>query len=79
MFGDAPIELGLGEAVTPALARLAADPMYQRMFADGVPGQKQSETFVIQNVVNAIALVRADADRRQLRLRSLRSGRHDGR
>lgn len=55
MFGDAPIELGLGEAVAPALARLQADPMYQRMFAAAFPGQKESETFVIQNVINAIA------------------------
>jgi cytochrome c peroxidase len=55
MFGDAPIELGLGEAVAPALARLAADPMYQRMFAAAFPGQKESESFVIQNVINAIA------------------------
>jgi cytochrome c peroxidase len=53
MFGDAPIELGLAEAVAPALARLRADVSYQDMFAAAFPGQ--SNAFVIQNVINAIA------------------------
>ena len=54
MFGDAPIELGLGDLADAALARLEADPMYQQMFAEAFPAQGNN-TFTIQNVINAIA------------------------
>lgn len=53
MFGDAPIELGLGDLADAAVARLRADPMYQQMFAEAFPAQ--SNAFNIQNVIYAIA------------------------
>jgi cytochrome c peroxidase len=53
MFGDAPIELGLAEAVPATLGRLSADPMYPKLFKSAFPRDK--DPFTIQNVIDAIA------------------------
>ena len=52
MFGDAPIELGMSEAVDDILGRLRGDPMYRKMFGDAYPGD--NDPFNIANVVKAI-------------------------
>ena len=38
MFGETPVELGLAGKEDELLARLSADPRYQRMFAEAFPG-----------------------------------------
>jgi cytochrome c peroxidase len=52
MFGDAPIELGMSEAVDTILGRLRSDAMYRQMFTAAYPGE--SDPFNIANVVKAI-------------------------
>jgi cytochrome c peroxidase len=52
MFGEHPVELGLSGKESEALARLKAEPRYQRLFPE-VFGK--ADPFTIENVTKAIA------------------------
>ena len=53
MFSDAPVELGVSDAVDTITARLKADPAYVRLFTAAFPGD--ANPYTIGNVVAAIA------------------------
>lgn len=53
MFNEDPVELGWTDNEEEILARFAADPLYQQLFAEAYPGE--TERFVLLNVVDAIA------------------------
>ncbi len=53
MFGEHPIEMGLLGHETETLARLAADPDYQRRFARAFPDDEKP--FTIAHIITAIA------------------------
>lgn len=53
MFGEHPVELGLSGKEAEVLAKLKAEPRYQKLFPEAFAGQ--SEPFTIDNVTKAIA------------------------
>jgi cytochrome c peroxidase len=53
MFGEHPVELGLAGKENDALAKLKAEPRYQKLFPESFPGEP--EPFTISNVTKAIA------------------------
>ncbi len=53
MFGEFPVELGLAGREDEMLARFAAAPIYQRMFAEAFPDQEAPIS--IESIVRAIA------------------------
>jgi cytochrome c peroxidase len=53
MFGEHPVELGLSGKEDETLARLQAEPRYQKLFPESFPGE--AEPFTIENVTKAIA------------------------
>ncbi|MGV3709062.1 MAG: MbnH family di-heme enzyme [Gemmatimonas sp.] len=53
MFGEHPIELGLGGQEQELLRRVRTDTTYQRLFAAGYPGQ--STPVSVTNIVSAIS------------------------
>jgi cytochrome c peroxidase len=52
MFGDNPVELGLGGMEDELLDRMRADARYQRMFAEAYPDD--DDPFTLNNLVNAL-------------------------
>ena len=57
MFNRDPVELGLEGSGEAMLARLAAEPLYPRMFIEafGAPGPEESEVISLKRVIQAIA------------------------
>ena len=53
LFGEHPVELGLSGKEAEALAKLKAEPRYQKLFPEAFTGQ--SDPFTIDNVTKAIA------------------------
>ncbi len=53
MFNESPVELGWTDHEDEILARFAADPLYQELFAQAYPGDDQP--YRLLNVVDAIA------------------------
>jgi cytochrome c peroxidase len=53
MFGEHPVELGLAGKENEVLAKLKAEPRYQRLFPTAFPGE--AELFTLDNVTKAIA------------------------
>jgi cytochrome c peroxidase len=53
MFGAEPVELGLKNREAELLERLAAEPVYQQLFADAFPDD--ADAFTVANVVRALA------------------------
>lgn len=53
MFGEVPVELGLSGQEKAMLARVAADPRYQRLFAAAFPGG--GELVTLDHIVKSIA------------------------
>jgi cytochrome c peroxidase len=53
MFGETPVELGLAGREKEMLARVAADPRYQRLFPLAFPGD--TALFTLDHVTKAIA------------------------
>ncbi len=53
LLGTAPVEMGLAGRQAEIMARLAGDPLYQRLFADAFP--KEAEPIRLDNVRRAIA------------------------
>ncbi|MGQ0646884.1 MAG: MbnH family di-heme enzyme [Gemmatimonadaceae bacterium] len=53
MFGDVPVELGLKGREQDLLARLRAEPVYQRLFPKSFPAE--SDPFTVPNVTKALA------------------------
>jgi len=53
MFGEHPVELGLSGKENEVLARLKAEPRYQKLFPEVFAGE--AEPFTIANVASAIA------------------------
>jgi len=53
MFGESPVELGLAGREAEMLARLAAQPIYQRMFDEAFG--EEAEPISVSSVVRAIA------------------------
>jgi cytochrome c peroxidase len=57
MFGEHPVELGLSGKENEVLAKLKAEPRYQRLFAESFhqTGDSAADPFTIENVTKAIA------------------------
>ena len=53
MFGEHPVELGLSGKETEVLAKLKAEPRYQKLFPEVFSGEV--DPFTIANVANAMA------------------------
>jgi cytochrome c peroxidase len=53
MLGDAPIELGMGGKEALLLDRVKAEPVYQRLFPQAFPGER--DPFSIVSITRAIA------------------------
>lgn len=53
MFSDQPIELGVSGHEEAVLARFAADPMYDGLFASAFPDER--DPYTLANVIRAIA------------------------
>ena len=53
MFGEFPVELGLAGKEDELLARLRAEPLYQRMFAEAFPDEEEAIT--LSSIVRSIA------------------------
>lgn len=53
LFGDVPVELGFSGKESTLLARLRAQPLYQKLFAAAFPGQQ--DAFTLGNIAKAIA------------------------
>ncbi|MBT8495004.1 MAG: di-heme enzyme, partial [Deltaproteobacteria bacterium] len=53
LFGESPIEMGMVDREKMLLERLAADPLYQELFASAFPGD--SDPFTVGNLVRALS------------------------
>ena len=53
LFGDHPVELGMGGREAELLARLRDEPWYQRAFADAFP--EEGDPFTVANLTRALA------------------------
>jgi cytochrome c peroxidase len=52
MFSDAPVELGMSNAVDDALARVKSDAKYPPLYAKAYPGE--ADPFTLANTINAM-------------------------